>query len=81
MSNRMEVMTKSLDNVVAEFDAIVGKSLEFLDSVEPLVSASAILSEYAEQLATNKDWDKLEKTLSAINYLMDLAHKGMPSQK
>lgn len=73
-------MTKTLDNLIADFDAIA-KSTEFLDSVEPLVSASAILSEYAEQLATNKDWDKLEKTLSAINYLMDMAHKEMPSQK
>ena len=74
-------MTKSLENMVADFNAIVGESLGFLDSVEPLVSASAILSEYAEQLATNKDWDKLEKTMSAINYLMDMAHKEMPSQK
>jgi hypothetical protein len=74
-------MTKSLENMVAEFNAIVSESTEFLDSVEPLVSASAILSEYAEQLATNKDWDKLEKAMAAINYLMDMAHKEMPSQK
>lgn len=74
-------MTKALENMVADFNAIVGESLGFLDLVEPLVSASAILSEYAEQLATNKDWDKLEKTMSAINYLMELAHKEMPSQK
>jgi hypothetical protein len=74
-------MTKSLETLLVEFDAIVGKSTEVLDTVEPLLSASAILSEYADQLATNKEWDKLVKTMSAIAYLMEMAQKEMPSQK
>lgn len=74
-------MTKTLDDMIDDFNAIVSESTELLDAVEPLMNANTILSEYAEQLATNKDWDKLEKTLSAINYLMELAYSKMPSQK
>lgn len=72
-------MNTALDEMIAEFDATLTKSNELLDAISPLVSASAILSEYAGELAANKEWDKLGKTMEAIAFLMELATKKMPS--
>lgn len=73
-------MNKPLDTAIAEFDELLVKSNELLDAVSPLVKASAILSEYAEQLAVNKEWDKLVPVMETIAYLMELANNKMPSQ-
>jgi hypothetical protein len=72
-------MNTPLETAIAEFDATLTKSNEIIDAVSPLVSASAILSEYAGDLAANKEWDKLGQTMEAIAYLMELATKKMPS--
>lgn len=72
-------MNTPLDTAIAEFDELLVKSNEVINAVEPLVKASAILSEYAEQLAKAHDWDKLGQVMETIAYLMDLANKKIPS--
>lgn len=72
-------MNTPLDTALAELDATLTKSNEIIDAVNPLLRASAVMSEYAEQLAEAKDWDKLGQVLSTIAYLMELATKKMPS--
>ena len=72
-------MNTPLDEMIAEFDATLTKSNEWLDAISPLVKASAILSEYAGELAENKDWDKLGQVMEAMAYLMELATKKTPS--
>jgi hypothetical protein len=74
-------MNTPLDTALAELDATLIKSNEIIDAVNPLLRASAVMSEYAEQLAEAKDWDKLEQVLSTIAYLMELATKKMPSAR
>ncbi len=74
-------MNTPLDTALAELDATLTKSNEIIDAVNPLLRASAVMSEYAEQLAEAKDWDKLEQVLSTIAYLMELATKKMPSAR
>lgn len=73
-------MNTPLDTALAELDATLTKSNEIIDAVEPLVRASAVMSEYAEQLAKAHDWDKLGQVMEVIAYLMELATKKMPSQ-
>jgi hypothetical protein len=72
-------MNTPLDTALAELDATLTKSNEIIDAVNPLLRASAIMSEYAEQLAEAKDWDKLGQVMETIAYLMELATKKMPS--
>lgn len=74
-------MNTSLDIALAELDATLIKSNEIIDAIEPLLSASVVLSEYAEQLADaeDKDWDKLQKVMAATAYLMELANSKLPS--
>ena len=79
VSNRMGNMNTPLDTALAELDATLTKSNEIIDAVNPLLRASAIMSEYAEQLAEAKDWDKLGQVMETIAYLMELATKKMPS--
>jgi hypothetical protein len=74
-------MNTPLDTALAELDATLINSNEIIDAVNPLLRASAVMSEYAEQLAEAKDWDKLEQVLSTIAYLMELATKKMPSAR
>jgi hypothetical protein len=73
-------MNTPLDTALAELDATLTKSNEIIDAVEPLVRASAVMSEYAEQLAKAHDWEKLGQVMEVIAYLMELATKKMPSQ-
>jgi hypothetical protein len=68
-------MNTPLDTALAELDATLTKSTELLDAVSPLLRASVIMSEYAEQLAENQEWDKLGETMAVIAYLMELANK------
>ena len=72
-------MNTPLDTAIAELDATLVKSNEIIDAISPLVNASAILSEYAGELAANKDWDKLGQVMETISYLMELASRKMPS--
>lgn len=74
-------MNTPLDTALAELDATLTKSNEIIDAVNPLLRASAIMSEYAEQLAEAKDWDKLGQVMETIAYLMELATKKMPSAR
>jgi hypothetical protein len=72
-------MNTPLDTAFAELDATLTKSNEIIDAISPLVRASAVMSEYAEQLAKARDWDKLGQVMEVIAYLMELATKKMPS--
>ena len=73
-------MNTPLETALAELDATLTKSNEIIDAVEPLVRASAVMSEYATQLAEDKDWDKLGEVMEVIAYLMELVNKKLPSQ-
>lgn len=73
-------MNTPLDTALAELDATLTKSTEIVDAVNPLLSACVIMSEYAEQLAHAKEWDKLSQVIDSIAYLAELANKKLPSQ-
>lgn len=73
-------MNTPLDTALAELDVVLTKSNEVIDAVNPLLRASVVMSEYAEQLAQEHNWEKLSEVMECIAYLVELANKKMPSQ-